>query len=110
MELKILKEAEEAEMKARQLAEIAKGEETEKVRERERKRVEELLARRYQEEIKFKKSTKAIEEFMATEGTIVVKHLVVAVKNVRKRLEDRMIACERAQEDYISSLTDKEVV
>ena len=47
---------------------------------------------------------------MATECTIVVKHLVVAVKNARKRLEDIMVACERAQEDYISSLTDKEVV
>ena len=56
-------------MKARQLAEITKKEETEKARERERKRIEELLALRYQEEIKFKKSIEAIEELMASEGT-----------------------------------------
>ena len=52
-ELKILKETEEAEMKA-QLAEITKKEESEKAREREEKRIEELLTRRHQEEIKFR--------------------------------------------------------
>jgi len=36
---------------------------------------------------------------MASEGTTVEKHLVGAVKNARKRLEEKMIACERAQED-----------
>ena len=110
MEFKILKETEEAEMKACQLAETTKKKETEKARERERKQMEELLAHRHQEEIKFKKSIEAIEELVASEGTKVVKHLVGAIKNPHKRLEDRMISCERAQEDYISSLIDKEVV
>ena len=110
MEFKILKETEEAEMKTRQLAETTKKEETEKARETERKRMEELLARRHQEEIKFKKSIEAIEELVASEGTMVVKHLVGVIENAQKRLVDRMISCERAQEDYISSLIDKDVV
>ena len=46
--LKILKETEEAEMKARQLDEITNKEESEKAREREEKRMVELLTRRHQ--------------------------------------------------------------
>ena len=64
-ELKIFKETEEAEMKARQLAEITNKEESEKAREREEKRIEELLTRRHHEEIKFRKSIEAIEEIVA---------------------------------------------
>ena len=109
-ELKTLKETKEAEMKARQLADITNKEESEKVREREEKRIEELLTRRHQEEIKFRKSIEAIKEIVASEGSTIVKHLFGAIKNAQKRLEDRMIACERAQEDYISSLIDREVV
>ena len=80
-ELKILKETEEAEMKARQLAEITKKKRNEKAREREEKRIKELLTCRHQEEIKFRKSIEAIEEIVASEGTTEVKHLFGAIKN-----------------------------
>ena len=39
-----------------------------------------------------------------------VEHLVSAVKDARKRLDGRMSACEKAQEEYITSLTDEEVM
>ena len=109
IDLKILKEAEEAETKARQLAETAKQEETEKEKEKGRRQIQELLARRYQEEIKFKQSVKAIDDLMKTGDAAGMKHLLEAVRNAQRRLGDRMTACERAQEVYISSLIDKEV-
>ena len=42
------------------------------MREREEKRIKELLTRRHQEEIKSRKSIEAIEEIMASEGSRVV--------------------------------------
>ena len=46
---------------------------------------------------------------MKTGDAAGMKHLVEAVRNAQRRLGDRMTACERAQEVYISSLIDKEV-
>lgn len=58
--------------------------------------IEELLARRNQEEFKFRKSVETIKELIASKDTATVKHLVGAVRDARKKLDDRMIACERA--------------
>ena len=109
VELKILKEAEEAETKARQLAEAAKQEQTEKETENGRRQIQELLAQVYQEEIKFKQSFEAIDDLLRNGDAAGMKHLVEAVRNAQRRLGDRMTACKRAQEEYISSLIDKVV-
>ena len=47
---------------------------------------------------------------MATRDTGNVKHLVGAIRDARKKLDDRMSACEKAQKEPMTSLTNKEVL
>ena len=44
-----------------------------------------------------------------TEDTASLKHKVGAVKDARAKLDDRMKACDQAQEKSVASLTDKKV-
>ena len=100
---------EDAERKARRMADITKEEEEEKTRHKEERHIGQLLTCRNQEALKVRKLIDTIEELIMTEDTACLKHKVGAAKDARAKLDDRMKASDQAQEKCVASLTDKKV-
>lgn len=91
---------------------LAKSEEElKKINESKEKQIGELLIKRDQEDVKFHTSVGTIKQLInPAQSDDNAKHVVEAVRDAQKRLKDRMISCDHTQENYITALSNPDVI